>query len=88
MFKDNYDYESVRSELLNKFQNQVYDWYHEATLKVINEIESTRILDALHSASCAQVVYDALKQVPIDNLHDMFHMIEHILSESINEKMV
>jgi len=39
------------------------------------------ILLALESAECGQCVYDALLQVPTENLQDMWSMIEYILTQ-------
>jgi hypothetical protein len=45
--------------------------------------KSIAIVDALHSAGRGQDVYDALTQVPSDNLVDMAHMIHDILFERV-----
>jgi hypothetical protein len=39
------------------------------------------ILLALQSAECGQCVYNALLQIPTENLHDMWEMIEYILTK-------
>lgn len=38
-----------------------------------------KIVSSLHSAQSGQEVFDALCQVPMENLDDMRNMIEHIL---------
>ena len=40
------------------------------------------IVMALLEAKHGTQVFEALKCVPFDNLHDMFHMISHILHEN------
>jgi isopentenyl diphosphate isomerase/L-lactate dehydrogenase-like FMN-dependent dehydrogenase len=47
--------------------------------------ESWAIMEALRNAGCAQIVYDALDEVPTENLNDMRRMINAILTDRLIE---
>lgn len=52
----------------------------------LNVKKAEAIVDALYSAGCGNIVFEALQHVPSDNLKDMHDMIIHILEHRAIEE--